>query len=108
MLIVTGKIESADGQELTLIIEDVQRLEDAFPMKAQKLSITLSEDKAEIGLLEDLFALLSRTRENVMCILICSWQMEFQLIFCRTLYVFRGRDNWRINSGIKVVRYSGI
>jgi DNA polymerase III subunit alpha len=62
LLIVTGKVESTEGQEITLILEEVQKLEDAFPMKAQKMTITLPESKAEISLLEELFALLSRNR----------------------------------------------
>ena len=43
-------------------MEDVQKLEDAFPMKAQKLLITLPAEKAEISLLEDVFAMLSRNQ----------------------------------------------
>lgn len=58
LLIVTGKVESVDGQELTLIIEEVNQLEDAVPMKAQKLSVSLSEISDET--LEEIFALLSK------------------------------------------------
>jgi DNA polymerase III subunit alpha len=62
LLIVSGRVESADGQEITLIMEDVQKLEDAFPSKARKLQIKLPEVKAEIAILEDIFAMLSRNQ----------------------------------------------
>lgn len=62
LLVINGKVESADGQEITLIIEDVNRLEDVIPMKAQKLSIKLSSEKAQEKILEEIFALLSKNQ----------------------------------------------
>lgn len=60
LLIVSGKVESVDGQEMTLIIEDVSQLEDAVPMKAQSVSINLSSKCLEDGVLEDIFTTLSK------------------------------------------------
>lgn len=62
LLIVSGKVESIDGQEMTLIIEDVQKLEDAVPMKAQRVSIALAEKNFKDNVLEDIFALLSKNQ----------------------------------------------
>lgn len=62
LLIVTAKVESVDGQEMTLIIEDVTSLEDAIPLRAQKLAITLEENKVGENLFEDVFALLSKNQ----------------------------------------------
>lgn len=59
LLILTAKVETNE-QELTLILEDVLRLDDAVPMKSQKLSVTLAENKADESFLEEIFALLSR------------------------------------------------
>lgn len=60
LLIVTGRVESAEGQEITLILDEVQKLDDAVPSKAQKVSITLSQNFLDEKILEDIFAMLSR------------------------------------------------
>ncbi|MGI8467798.1 MAG: OB-fold nucleic acid binding domain-containing protein, partial [Pyrinomonadaceae bacterium] len=61
LLIVSGKVESADGGEITLILEEAQLLDDAIPSKSRKVLITLPQAAgAEEKFLEDLFALLSR------------------------------------------------
>lgn len=60
LLIVNGKVESAEGQEITLILEEVQRLEDAVPSRAKKVIITLPENSADEKTLEEIFAILSR------------------------------------------------
>jgi DNA polymerase III subunit alpha len=62
LLIVTGKVESAEGQEITLIMDEVQKLDDAVPSKAQKISITLYQNFLDEKNLEDIFAMLSRHR----------------------------------------------
>jgi DNA polymerase III subunit alpha len=41
LLIVEGRVESADGQEITLIVNEVKSLADAIPSKARQVSITL-------------------------------------------------------------------
>ena len=62
LLIVTAKIESLEGQEMTLILEEVVRLEDAVPLRANRMSITLAETKLNEKVLEELFAMLSRNQ----------------------------------------------
>ncbi len=62
LLVVTGKVESVEGQDITLILEEIQSLEDMLPMNAQKVVCTISAERAETPLLEELFALLSRDR----------------------------------------------
>jgi DNA polymerase III subunit alpha len=60
LLIVTGKVESVEGQEYTLILDDAQKLDDAVPSRAKKVLITLMEKALSEETLEDLFAMLSR------------------------------------------------
>jgi DNA polymerase III subunit alpha len=60
LLIVTGKVESAEGQELTLILDEAQKLDDAVPSRAKRVLINIREESCREEALEDLFALLSR------------------------------------------------
>jgi DNA polymerase-3 subunit alpha len=60
LIIVTGKVESTEGQEITLILDEVQKLDDAVPSKAQKVSITVTKESADEKILEEIFAMLSR------------------------------------------------
>lgn len=60
LLIVTGKVESTEGQEITLIADEIQNLDEAIPSKAQKVSIELSRKNLDQQYLEEVFALLSR------------------------------------------------
>lgn len=62
LLVINGKVESADGQEITLILEEVHLLEDVVPMKAKKLLINLCQEKALEKNLEEIFALLSKNQ----------------------------------------------
>lgn len=60
LLIVEGRVESADGQEITLIVNEVKSLADAVPMKARRVSITLPPKKYDTEYLENLCALFAR------------------------------------------------
>ncbi len=60
LLIIDGKVESIEGQEITLILEEARKLADAVPLKAQNVSITLPENRLNERFLEDIFRLLSR------------------------------------------------
>ena len=62
LLIVTAKVETNEGQEMTLILDEVTRLEDAVPMRSKKLSLTLPVLTADEGFLEEIFALLSKNQ----------------------------------------------
>ena len=62
LLIVTAKVESNEGQEMTLILDDILRLDDAVPMKAHKISVTLSETASNESFVEEMFALMSKNQ----------------------------------------------
>lgn len=62
LLIVGGKVESAEGAELTIILEDAQKLADAVPSKAKSVAISLGSECLEEKMLEDIFALLSKNQ----------------------------------------------
>ncbi len=64
LLIINGKVESSEGQEITLIVEEAKKIVDAVPLKAQGISIILPENNFREDFLEDLFGLLSRHRGN--------------------------------------------
>jgi hypothetical protein len=44
VLIVDGKVESAEGQEITFIVSDVRSLADAVPRNARSMSIRLLKE----------------------------------------------------------------
>lgn len=64
LLIVRGKVESNEGQEITLIVEDVKSLSDTVYQNAQNLSVLLPSEKLNEKLLEDIFSLLGKTHGN--------------------------------------------
>ncbi len=70
LLIASGRVKSNEGQEITLIIEEVKNLSDAVPLKARKVSIDISGEMSDDSYLEDIFGLLSR-RHGVCEVLLC-------------------------------------
>jgi DNA polymerase III subunit alpha len=64
LLIVQGRVESNEGQEITIILEDAKKLEDAVPLKARNVSITLPEKIDNEAILEELFSILSQSKGN--------------------------------------------
>ncbi|HEX8737287.1 MAG TPA: DNA polymerase III subunit alpha, partial [Pyrinomonadaceae bacterium] len=64
LLIINGKIEANEGQEMTVIVEDAQKLADALPTRAQKVLVTLpsSAERFSEEFLDDLFTMFSRNR----------------------------------------------
>lgn len=73
LLIAQGKVEAAEGQEITLILEDVKRLADAIPLKARSLSITVPKAVSD-DFLEELAGLLHKT--GGMCEICLSLEIE--------------------------------
>jgi DNA polymerase-3 subunit alpha len=73
LLIVDGRVESNEGQEITLIIDEVKRLEDAVPLKARNVKITLPERDLDERYFESLFSILSRAKGN------CEVYIDFRL-----------------------------
>ena len=59
LLIVEGRVESADGQEITVIVNEVKALSDAIPMKARQVSITLPTEKFDEKYLDGIRAVLT-------------------------------------------------
>jgi hypothetical protein len=64
LLLVNGKVESTEGQEITLILEEVKKITDAVPLKAKNLSITLPSREFDEPYLEDLFSILNKSKGN--------------------------------------------
>ena len=64
ILIVDGKVEAVDGQEITLILEEAKKIADAVSQKAQNVSIILPGKNVDEKYLEDIFTILSRDRGN--------------------------------------------
>jgi DNA polymerase-3 subunit alpha len=62
LLIVEGRVESNEGQEITLILEEARKLADAVPLKARNLSITLPSKSVDETFFEKLFTILSRNK----------------------------------------------
>ncbi len=62
LLIVDGKVESSEGQEITIVLEDVKKLADAVPLKARNVLISLPTDKIDESFLEEVFQILSRSQ----------------------------------------------
>jgi hypothetical protein len=62
LIIAEGRVEAADGQEETFIINDIKLLADAVPMKAKEMAIGLPENVYEEAVHERIFRLLSDNR----------------------------------------------
>lgn len=62
IVIVEGKVESNDGSDITVILEEVKKLADAVPQKAKSLSITLPIGNLNENYLDNLLALLSKDK----------------------------------------------
>lgn len=60
LLIVYGKVESSEGQEITLIAEEIKKLADAVPLKARSVSIRVPKSNSH-ELFEELVELLNKT-----------------------------------------------
>jgi DNA polymerase-3 subunit alpha len=62
LLIVEGRVEAIDGQEITLIVSDVRDLIEAVPKNARAVSITLPTRNYDEDYFTDLFAVLNETQ----------------------------------------------
>jgi DNA polymerase-3 subunit alpha len=63
VLIIDGKVESNDGTEITVILEEARRLADAVPLKARHVLVTLpNEENLDEPFLDRLLTLLSRDK----------------------------------------------
>ncbi len=62
LLIVEGRVETAEGAEITLIVSEVRSLLDAESGNARRLSISLPSNGVDENYLFDLFSILSQSR----------------------------------------------
>ncbi|MGI8409678.1 MAG: OB-fold nucleic acid binding domain-containing protein, partial [Pyrinomonadaceae bacterium] len=60
LLIVEGRVESAEGQEITFIVNDVKSLADAQPRNARSVTIALPNRENNEEYFYDLYTLLNR------------------------------------------------
>ncbi|CAN5534496.1 DNA polymerase III subunit alpha [soil metagenome] len=60
LLIVEGRVESAEGQEITFIVNDVKSLADAQPRNARSVTIALANRENNEEYFYDLYTLLNR------------------------------------------------
>jgi DNA polymerase-3 subunit alpha len=79
LLLVDGKVESSEGQEITLILEEAKKIADAVPLKAKKLYLTLPGVGFDEHLLDDLFSILSKSKGNCEIIFNISLEENFSL-----------------------------
>ncbi len=64
LIIINGKVESVEGQEITVIVENVRQLTEAVSLEARNVSITMPVRNFNEKELDDLFTILSRERGN--------------------------------------------
>lgn len=73
LLIIGGKVESADGPEITIIVEEVKKLADAIPLKAHKVTVKIGQRKIDEEYLEQLAVLFNKSRGG------CEVALDFEL-----------------------------
>ena len=73
LLIINGKVESNEGPEITLILEEAKKLADAITQKAQNVFITLPFRQIDEKYLEDIFTILDKHKGN------CEVYLNFRL-----------------------------
>jgi DUF4097 and DUF4098 domain-containing protein YvlB len=73
LIIVNAKVESVEGQEITVIIESVRKLTEAISLEARNVSIELPTKNLDEKYIDDLFTILSRSRGN------CEVYLHFNL-----------------------------
>lgn len=62
LVIVGGRVESVDGNEVTLIVDDAQLLADAMPKNSRSVQIFLPPNGNDLTVYEEIFSLLSTDR----------------------------------------------
>ena len=60
LLLIEGRVESNEGQEITVILNEVKRLADAATRRARQISITVPVDGLSERALDEIFTTLSR------------------------------------------------
>ncbi len=73
ILIIDGKVESNDGAEITVILEEAKKLDDAVPLKARKVCIEIPEKVLTGGDLDGLVGLIGKQKGE------CEVEIRFKL-----------------------------
>lgn len=77
LIIVNAKVESVEGQEITVILESVRKLTEAVSLEARTASITLPCKPLDEKYIDDLFTILSGSRGN--CEVVLQFNLENQM-----------------------------
>ena len=62
LVIAEGRIEASDGQEVTLIINEIKLLADAEPLRARRAAIRFPNDVSDVRFYERVFRLLNENK----------------------------------------------
>ncbi|HMJ07434.1 MAG TPA: DNA polymerase III subunit alpha [Pyrinomonadaceae bacterium] len=62
LLIVEGRVEAIDGQEITMIVSDVRDLIEAVPKSARAVSIRVPAERCDEAYFSSLFEILNQTQ----------------------------------------------
>jgi hypothetical protein len=62
IIIAGGRVESSEGTEITLILDEAKRIADAVPQMAKKLSITLPTEGLDERYFDQILTLLGRSQ----------------------------------------------
>ncbi len=99
LLIVHGKVESTEGQEITLILEETKKLADAITNKAQNVSITLPFRKVDEKYLEDIFTVLDKHKGN--CQVYLNLRLDQEILIKVYAQPLRIQGSSRLESDLK-------
>ncbi|MBA2494545.1 MAG: DNA polymerase III subunit alpha [Acidobacteria bacterium] len=99
LLIVSGRVESSEGQEITLILEEAKKIADAVTQKAQAVSIILPEKNVDEKYLEDIFTALSRNKGN--CEVFLSFRIDRDILLKVHSPPLRIQGSSRLESDLK-------
>lgn len=104
LLIINGKVESADGQEITIIVEDAQKLADAIPQKAQKMAVSFGQKQFDEELFEQLAELLNKSRGG--CEVVLDFPIEEGISIKIKSQALRIQGTSRLESDLKTLNCS--
>ena len=99
LLIVSGKVESNEGQEVTLILDEIKKLADAITQKAQNVSITLPFKKVDEKYLEDIFTILDRHKGT--CEVLLGFSLEPEIFIKVRSQPLRIQGSSRLENELK-------
>lgn len=72
-LLIDGRVESNDGTDLSIVIENVSRLADAIPRMSRRVEVTLPKNQNSPEFFEELLTLIGRERGE------CSVSLNLEL-----------------------------